>query len=173
MTSGSKPEACIWTPPQLGIPGEACRFGFVVRCIRGDRQAPRPDPVVPDQKRPHAHISSTHQIRMQPVLTLLVVTEKEQPFLWAVLLAPIAAHRTGLRAIIRIHLDRERSRKRRLVTDEGLQFGKGPLGVHPIGSPRFLRDPLVAFAVLLALKLSPLFALSNVDQLFQSKQGVW
>ena len=110
---------------------------------------------------------------MQPVLTLLVVTEKEQPFLWAVLLAPIAAHRTGLRAIIRIHLDRERSRKRRLVTDEGLQFGKGPLGAHPIGSPRFLRDPLVAFAVLLALKLSPLFALSNVRQLFKSKQSVW
>src|SRR5215831_19314299 len=103
---------------------------------------------------------------MQPVLALLVATEKEQPILGAVLLAPIAAHWTGLRGIIRIHLDRERSRKRRLVTDEGLQFGKGPLGVHPIGFPRFLRDPLVAFAVLLTLALSPLFALSNVGQLF-------
>ena len=103
---------------------------------------------------------------MQPVLALLVVTEKEQSFLWAVLLAPIAAHRTGLRGIIRIHFDRERSRKLCLVTDEGLQFGKGPLGVRPIGFTRFGRDPLVAFAVLLALALSPLFALSNIGQLF-------
>jgi hypothetical protein len=36
MTSGETPEACIWTPPQLGILAEACRFGFFVRCIRGN-----------------------------------------------------------------------------------------------------------------------------------------
>jgi hypothetical protein len=26
-----KAGACVWTPPQLGIPGEACRFGFSIR----------------------------------------------------------------------------------------------------------------------------------------------
>lgn len=44
-TSGETPEACcIWTPPQLCTPGEACSFGFTVRCIRGHRQKPRPCP---------------------------------------------------------------------------------------------------------------------------------
>jgi len=30
-----KPGACVWTPPQLSIPLQACRFGFFVRPIRG------------------------------------------------------------------------------------------------------------------------------------------
>jgi hypothetical protein len=131
-----------------------------------DQQAPRPDPVVPDQKRPHGHISRTHQIRMQPVLALLVVTEKEQSFLWAVLLAPIAAHRTGLRGIIRIYFDRERSRQRRLVADERMQFSKGPLRIHPIGFAGLWGHPLKPFAVFLAFALSALRALSNIGKLF-------
>ncbi|MBO0793689.1 MAG: hypothetical protein J2P36_22425 [Ktedonobacteraceae bacterium] len=31
-----QPGACIWTPPQLSIPSQACCFGFAVRGIRGD-----------------------------------------------------------------------------------------------------------------------------------------
>src|SRR5215471_9170 len=103
---------------------------------------------------------------MQRVLTLLVVTDKEQSFLWAVLLGPVATPRARLRGVICIHLDRERSRKRRLVTDESLQFGKGPLGVHPIGFTRFGRDPLIAFAILLAPALTTCGTFSNVGQVF-------
>jgi len=88
---------------------------------------------MPDQKRSHGHISRPHQISMQRVVARLVVADKEQSFLWAVLLGPVATPRARLRGVICIHLDRERSRQRRLVTDEGLQFGKGPLRVDAIG----------------------------------------
>jgi L-rhamnose mutarotase len=34
LTPSLKGGACIRTPPQFSIPGEACRFGFTVRYIR-------------------------------------------------------------------------------------------------------------------------------------------
>jgi hypothetical protein len=55
---------------------------------------------------------------MQHVLTLLVATDKEQSFLWAVLLGPVATQRARLRGVIRIHLDGERPRKPRLVAEK-------------------------------------------------------
>jgi hypothetical protein len=38
MTSAQRAEACgyLWTPPQLGVPGKARRFGFFVRGIRDE-----------------------------------------------------------------------------------------------------------------------------------------
>src|SRR5579859_2414723 len=38
ITPGIFPEALvyIWTPPQLGVPAQALRFGFTVRCIRDE-----------------------------------------------------------------------------------------------------------------------------------------
>nr|WP_256435113.1 response regulator transcription factor [Deinococcus sp. JMULE3] len=35
MTPRLKAGACVWTPPQLGVPRKASRFGFSVRHIRG------------------------------------------------------------------------------------------------------------------------------------------
>src|SRR6266567_2522974 len=35
-TPALKGGACVWTPPQLCIPLEACSFGFSVRHIRGN-----------------------------------------------------------------------------------------------------------------------------------------
>ncbi len=36
ITSGLKPEARVWTPPQFSVPLEARCFSFFVRPIRGD-----------------------------------------------------------------------------------------------------------------------------------------
>ncbi|MFW8628551.1 LuxR C-terminal-related transcriptional regulator [Deinococcus sp. ME38] len=35
MTPRLQAGACVWTPPQLGVPRQASRFGFSVRHIRG------------------------------------------------------------------------------------------------------------------------------------------
>ena len=35
MTPRLQAGACVWTPPQLGVPRKASRFGFSVRHIRG------------------------------------------------------------------------------------------------------------------------------------------
>jgi len=77
---------------------------------------------------------------MQPVAALGVVAYEPQSLLRAILLRPVAAYRAGLRGVIRIHLDRQGSGKRRLVADEGLQFGKRPLRMHAIGGCRALGE---------------------------------
>ena len=46
-----KAEAYIWTPPQLGVPKSALRFGFTVRCIGALDKRPVPGECMPSQER--------------------------------------------------------------------------------------------------------------------------
>jgi hypothetical protein len=53
-----------------------------------------------------------------------------------------------------------------------MQFRKGPLRIHSIGSAYLRRDPLRAFALLLALPFSTPGALSNIGQVLQTDKRV-
>ena len=87
---------------------------------------------------------------MQGIATLRVLTDKQQPLAWTVLLGGMPAYRTPLRGVICIDFDRQGTCEHRFVADEGMQFGKGPLRIHPIGFACLWGDPLKPFAVLLA-----------------------
>lgn len=127
---------------------------------------PRPAPVLPEQERSHHHVSRTDQIRMQCVPTLRVLTGKKQAFLWPVLLAGMSTPGTGLRGVVGIDLDGDRACQHCLVRNQGVQFGKGPLGVHPVRFAGLWGHPLVSFAVLLAPTFAALRALANVGEVF-------
>src|SRR3989442_3257253 len=96
--------ACVWAPPQLSIPQEACCFGFVARHIRANRQVPRSYPVLPDKKRSHGDVPGTYQIRMEAVMAIL--TDKEQTLVRTIGFAGMPAQRTSLTRIMSIDFDR-------------------------------------------------------------------
>src|SRR5262249_7720068 len=92
------------------------------------------------------------------------LTDKEQPLLWAVRLAGKATAGAGLTGVVGIYLHAEGTSEHCLVIQEGVQFGKGPLGGVPVRSALFLAGLLAVF---------PLRSVSNAGQLFQTDQGVW
>lgn len=91
------------------------------------------------------------------------LTAKQQPRMWAISLAGMAAAGTGLTGVIGIDLDTEQPSKSRLVGEMGIQLSKSPLGGVPIGFPLLLRGPLA---------LLPFGALPDVGQVFQADQCV-
>ncbi len=91
------------------------------------------------------------------------LTDKEQPLLWAIPLAGMAAMRAGLTGVVGIDLHTERTSQMRLVDEQAMQFGKGPLGGMPIG-------PALLLACLFALL--PLGPLADMGQVFQADETV-
>ena len=127
---------------------------------------PRPDPVVPDQKRSHGNIPRPNEISMQGIPTSWVLANEQQPFTRAVLIGGMAAHWALPRGVVRIHLDRKSTGERGFVADQIAQFGKGPLRIHAIGFAGLWGDWLGAFAVFLASSFPAFGALSNICQVF-------
>ncbi len=100
---------------------------------------------------------------MQHVMTVLA--NKQQSFAWAILLTGVATTGTGLGGIVRVNPGRYRTRERGLVADQRMQFGKGPLGINPVGFALLDRDRLCALPVLLAAAFSAPGTLPNIGQL--------
>src|SRR6266568_5607453 len=162
VTPCLKAGACVWTPPQLGIPRQACRFGFSVRHIGAYRQDTRPCPVLPDKERSHRDIPGTDQISMERVMTVL--TDEQQAFVGAVGLSGMPTHRAGFAGIVGINFDGHASGQEGFVGNHAMQFSKGPLRVGGIGTA-LLPAGLFAFLAF--------GALADVCQLFQADQAVW
>src|SRR6266700_4160164 len=104
MTPALKREACVCAPPQLGIPSQAFRFGFIARHIRAFRQDARPCPVLPNKERSHVDSSGYHQIGMERIVTVL--TDKQESLLGAIGITGMPAHRAGEATVVGVYLDR-------------------------------------------------------------------
>src|SRR6266568_5052305 len=161
LTACLKAGACVWTPPQLGIPRKACRFGFSVRHIGAYRQDTRPCPVLPDKERSHRDISGTHQISMERVMTVL--TDEQQTLIRAVGVSGMPTPRTGFAGIVGIDFDGHASGQEGFVGNHAMQFSKGPLRVGGIGLALL---PAGLFACL------ALGSFSDVGQVFQADEAV-
>src|SRR6266702_2182953 len=161
VTPCLKAGACVWTPPQLGIPRKACRFDFSVRHIGAYRQDTRPCPVLPDKERSHRDIPGTDQISMERVMTVL--TDEQQAFVGAVGLTGMPTHRAGFAGIVGIDFDGHASGQEGFVGNHALQFSKGPFGVGCIGLA-LLPAGLFAFLAL--------YSSSDVCQVFQADEAV-
>src|SRR6266568_8094516 len=161
LTACLKAGACVWTPPQLGIPRKACRFGFSVRHIGAYRQNTRPCPVLPDEERAHRDIPGTDQISMERVMTVL--TDEQQAFVGAVGLRGMPTHRAGLAGIVGIDVDGHASGQEGFVGNPAMQFSKGPFGVDCI-SLALLQTSLFACLALCSF--------ADVCQVFQADEAV-
>jgi hypothetical protein len=75
-------------------------------------------------------IPGSHQIGMQRVLAL--AAHKEQALPGSVLAAGVATARTGLVALVGIHLDAELTDEQRLIGEQSVQRGFGPLARMPV-----------------------------------------
>src|SRR5215469_499247 len=166
VTPRLKAGACVWTPPQLTVPGEAQCFGFTVRRIRGRvpwayRQDARAHPVLPEEQRSHRNVSRADQVGMEAIMAVLAL--KQEALLGAVPLRGIAAFRARLARVVRVHFHRHAPRKQRFVGEEAVQFSKRPRGGVPVGPsllPRRLFPSLAAGAV------------ADMGQVFQADQAV-
>ena len=78
----------------------------------------------------------------------------------------MATAQARLTGVIRIHFHAERAGQDRLVGEQALQLGEGPLRGVPIGLARFGRDRHQLFA--LAAILATFCAVSNARQVFQA-----
>ena len=161
LTACLKAGACVWTPPQLGIPRQACRFGFSVRHIGAYRQDTRPCPVLPDKERSHRDIPGTHQISMERVMTVL--TDEQQAFVGAVGLSGIPTYRAGFAGVVGIDFDGHTAGQEGFVGNHALQFSKGPFGVGCIGLA------LLQASLFACLALG---AFADVCQVFQADEAV-
>src|SRR2546428_9709168 len=161
LTACLKAGACVWTPPQLGIPRQACRFGFSVRHIGAYRQDTRPCPVLPDKERSHRDIPGTHQISMERVMTVL--TDEQQAFVGAVGLSGIPTYRAGFAGVVGIDFDGHTAGQEGFVGNHALQFSKGPFGVGCIGLALLQASLFACLAV---------GAFADVCQVFQADEAV-
>jgi hypothetical protein len=122
---------------------------------------PRPHPVLLDKDRSHGHITSTDQIGMQRVLTVLA--HKEQPLVGSIPTCSVPTPRTGLTARVRVNRDRHALLQQGFVGNHAVQLGKGPPRLHHIGAA-------LPLARLLASASSA--ALTNIGQVFEPDQAV-
>ena len=89
------------------------------------------------------------------------LADKEQPLLGSVLLGRVPTVRAGLTGVVGVYLHTERASQHGFVVQEGVQFGKGPLGGVPVGSALLLRRLLAVFAFR---------ALADVGQVLQADE---
>src|SRR5690348_4297065 len=108
---------------------------------------------------------------MEDIVTVLA--HKQQPLFRSVLRAGVPTPGARLRGVVGVHFDRHALVQQGFVGNHGMQFGKGPLGVHGIGFACLWRDSFCSLAILLALVCSAFGAFANICQIFQSNQAVW
>ena len=104
-------------------------------------------------------IPTANQISMEGKTA--VDADKEQALGRSVGLFSMTTARAHLRRIVCVYFDGHRAVQNCLVAHKGLQFGKGPLRLFPIG-PSLL---LTGF-----LAVSAIGAISNIHEVFQSNQ---
>ena len=80
---------------------------------------------------------------MQRVLALLA--EEEQALPGPVLAAGEATARAGLAGVVGIHFDAQRPGECRLIGEQPVQLGEGPLARMPVGAALPLRRLLAVF----------------------------
>ena len=98
---------------------------------------------------------------MERVMTVL--TDKEQTFLWSVLITGMSTYGARLACVVGIYLDRHTPDTQGFVGEHAMQLGKAPFGGGSIGLP-------LLFARLFAL--ASLRSFANVGQIFQPDEGM-
>ncbi len=92
------------------------------------------------------------------------LADKQEALVGPVGIGGMAAYRTGLARVVRVHLDRHTPAQQGFIGDHAVQLSEGPLGIRRIG-----------LALLLACLFAPSAAarsFANVGQLFQPDQAV-
>jgi hypothetical protein len=86
---------------------------------------------------------------------------EQQPLLWAISFAGMAAARACLAGVVSVYLDAELAGQMCFVDEQALQFSEGPLGGMPVGSSLLLAG-LLAFLAL--------GSLTDMGQVFQTNK---
>src|SRR6266700_1500934 len=116
-TPALKGGACIYAPPQLGIPAKACRFGFIARHI---------------------------QVSMEHIVTVL--TGEQEPFVGTIRITGMSTSRAGLARVVGVYLDCHALMQEGFIGNHAMQFSKGPFGIGGIGLALLLRGLLAMLA---------------------------
>src|SRR6266849_3045015 len=75
-----------------------------------------------------------------------MLTDKQEPFVRAIILAGMPTDRAGLRGIMGINRNRHTSMRESFLGDHALQFSKGPLRLADIGFPLLCAGFLASLA---------------------------